>query len=303
VERKTHVCARRDQLYAGVEYGDVHTPMAAADSTRVLFATATYSDVHVHQVDIKAAYLNASLDTPGYMRPPKGDPSMKGVAWKVHKAVYGLPEAGLRWHEMLSKELVQYGFKPCLTDSCLFVKMNSKSRTYVLVYVDDMLVAGALSDAQNVKRQLAQSFTTKDLGVAYHFLGVLIHRDEYGIRLPQEQYTKVMLQRFTFGYQNAHAKRTPFNEGTAKECAVRCQCDSAENYRQNFKAAAADCTCAPYDEPEIDFATLSAQPCFLLLAHGRTLHSASVFSAGLCPIRNSSMPHWSSICFALTWYN
>jgi hypothetical protein len=153
VERKTRLCARGDQLYAGVDYGDVHTPMAAADSTRVLFATTAHSVMHVHQVDIKAAYLNASLNTPVYMRPPKGDPSMKGVVWKVHKAVYRLPEAGLRWHEMLSKELVQYGFKPCLTDSCPFIKLNGKNLTYVLVYVDDMLVAGSLSDVLNVKKQ------------------------------------------------------------------------------------------------------------------------------------------------------
>jgi hypothetical protein len=31
VERKTRLCARGDQLYAGVDYGEVHTPMAAAD--------------------------------------------------------------------------------------------------------------------------------------------------------------------------------------------------------------------------------------------------------------------------------
>jgi hypothetical protein len=99
VERQTRLCARGDQIYAGLDYGDVHTLMAAADSTRVLFAEAAYRNMQVHQVDDRAASLNASLVTPVYMRPPKGDTSLKGVIWKVHKTMYGLPEAGLRWHD------------------------------------------------------------------------------------------------------------------------------------------------------------------------------------------------------------
>lgn len=65
--------------------------MAAADTTRVLFAAAAHSGMHVHQVDVKAAYLNATLKKPVYMCPPKGDPQLKGVIWKVQKSLYGLP--------------------------------------------------------------------------------------------------------------------------------------------------------------------------------------------------------------------
>ena len=74
------------------------------------------------------------------MRPPRGDPQLQGIVWKVHKAVYGLPESGLRWHELLTSELMRYGFTSCLTDSCLFVKRKGDNITYVLVYVDDCLL-------------------------------------------------------------------------------------------------------------------------------------------------------------------
>jgi transposase InsO family protein len=260
-DRKTRICARGDQQQAGFDYQEVFTPMAAVDSTRMLFAAAAHADMHVHQVDVKAAYLNAPLKKPVHMRPPKGDPALQGVVWLVEKALYGLPESGLLWHEMLTSTLEGHGFKPCLTDPCLFVKRDDSKCTYVLVYVDDMLVAGELSDVIRVKQQLAQSFTIKDLGVAYHFLGFLVHRDMYGIRLTQEQYTKVVLQRF--GFENAHPKRTPFNEGTAKECSVRCQCSSAEKNRQNFKVAKNECTCAPYDEPGIDMRAFVGAAMFL----------------------------------------
>ena len=183
------------------------------------------------------------------MRPPRGDPQLQGIVWKVHKAVYGLPESGLPWHELHTSELMRHGFTSCLADSCLFVERKGDKITYILVYVHDMLV-GELSDVVRVKRQLAQSFTIKDVGVVYPFLGFLVHRDENGIRLTQEQSTKVVLQRF--GYQDAHGKRMPFNEGTTKECAVRCQCASAERKRKNFQAATTECTCAPYNEPGLN---------------------------------------------------
>jgi hypothetical protein len=106
--------------------------MAAADSTCVLFAEAAHCDLHVHHVDVKVDYLNASLDTPVDIRSPKGDPFLKGVIWKVHEAVYGLPEAGVRWHELLSKTLFKYGFKPCMIDFCLLMKTQRENSTYVL---------------------------------------------------------------------------------------------------------------------------------------------------------------------------
>jgi hypothetical protein len=49
----------------------------------------------------------------------------------------------------------------------------------------------------------------------------------------------------------------------AKSCAVRCQCDSAEKYRQSSKTAAAEYTCAPYDHPGINSAAFVGAAMFL----------------------------------------
>ena len=87
VDRKTRICARGDYQQAGFDYGEVLTPMAAAGTTRVLSAIAGHHDLHIHQVDVKAAYLNASLKQPVYMHPPRGDPQLQVIVWKVHKAV------------------------------------------------------------------------------------------------------------------------------------------------------------------------------------------------------------------------
>lgn len=259
-DRKTRLCAHGYKQVEGLDFTETTAPTAAANSTRMFFAEAAYRDLHVHQMDVKTAFLHAPLEEELYMRPPLGIPELKGKIWRLHKAIYGLKQAANAWHAKLSAELCTFGFTPCLTDPCLFIKKTGERRTYLLVYVDDMLIGGELSDVLLAKQHVAKCFKTKDLGVAYYFLGFLIHRDAFGIRLTQEQYTKVVLERF--GYEKAHAKRTPFNEGTAKESAVRCQCQGAEKKKTHLRVVPEDCTCAPYDS-EIDFPAFVGAVMFL----------------------------------------
>ncbi len=51
----------------------------------------------------------------------------------------------------------------------------------LLLYVDDMLVAGAnLEEINNLKKQLSSEFEMKDLGAAKQILEMKISRDEKG---------------------------------------------------------------------------------------------------------------------------
>lgn len=259
-ERKTRLCVHGFKQVQGIDYTETTAPTAAANTTRLFFAEAAYRGFHVHQMDVKTAFLHAPLQEELYMRPPKGIPQLQGKLWRLHKAIYGLKQAANVWHATLSEELGRFGFVPCLTDPCLFVKTEGERRTHLLVYVDDMLIGGEYSDVVKAKQHVQKCFKTKDMGVAYHFLGFLIHRDVHGIRLTQEQYTKTILERF--GYEHAHPKRTPFNEGTAKESAVRCQCGNAERKKQHLRDSTCDCTCVPYTS-EIDFAAFVGAVMFL----------------------------------------
>jgi ABC-type thiamine transport system substrate-binding protein len=69
VERKSHLCACRDQRCADVYYGEEHTTMAAADCTHLLLAEAGCRHMHIHQV-----HVEASLDTSVFIGPVKDDP-------------------------------------------------------------------------------------------------------------------------------------------------------------------------------------------------------------------------------------
>lgn len=66
----------------------------------------------------------------------------------------------------------------------LFIYRHSNILTYVLVYVDDILIIG--SDPLFIKRlvqQLNVSFPVKDLGFLYYFLGLEVLSLSTGILL------------------------------------------------------------------------------------------------------------------------
>jgi hypothetical protein len=191
-DRKTRLCAHGFKQVEGMDCTETTAPTAAANTTRLFFAHAAYKDLHVHQMNVKAAFLHAPLTEEPYMRPPPGIPQLEGKVWRLHKAIYGLKQAAHAWHSKLSQELGKFGLVPCLTDPCLFIKTTGEQRVYLLVYVDDMLIGGELSDVLLTKQYIAKCFKMKDLGVAYHLVGFLIHRDEFGMRLSQEQCTKVV---------------------------------------------------------------------------------------------------------------
>ena len=80
----------------------------------------------------------------------------------------------------------------------------------MLLYVDDMLVAGSnMQDINVLKIKLAKSFPMKDLGAANQILGMRIARDRknHKLMLSQGEYIEKVLHRFRM--QNAKPVNTP----------------------------------------------------------------------------------------------
>ena len=72
----------------------------------------------------------------------------------------------------------EQGQTRCHSDHCVYLKRkNDGSYIILLLYVDDMLVAGSNMQEINVlKRKLANSFAMKDLGAAKQILGMRINQ-------------------------------------------------------------------------------------------------------------------------------
>jgi ATP-binding cassette subfamily B (MDR/TAP) protein 1 len=74
--------------------------------------------------------------------------------------------------------MLAHGFKRSQYDSCVYIKFVNESPIYLLLYVDDMLIAAKSKKAiTTLKAQLSSEFEMKDLGAAKKLLGMEITRD------------------------------------------------------------------------------------------------------------------------------
>ncbi|KAL0336727.1 UNVERIFIED_CONTAM: Retrovirus-related Pol polyprotein from transposon RE1 [Sesamum radiatum] len=146
------------------------------------------------------------------MEPPEGYQVPQGSVCKLIKSSYGLKQASRKWNEELIEKIESFGFTQSKHDYCLFTKQTDAGLISLLLYVDDILVAGP-SDSHiiEVKRYLDNLFTIKDLGEAKYFLGLEIARTSQGLKVTQTKYVTDLIN--DMGLARAKTTTTPLPVG------------------------------------------------------------------------------------------
>jgi hypothetical protein len=213
IERyKARLVAKGYLQKQGVDFEEVYAPVSKHTTMRVLLAVVAAKDLELHQLDVKTAFLNGELEEEIYMQQPQGyEEGESGTVCHLRKTLYGLRQAPRAWHTRLKTELVTLGFRAAEADPALFVRRVGEELTYVVVWVDDILVAGALEEVTAVKKLLAETFDVRDLGEATYFLGMELARGrEAGtLKLTQKKLTGELLARY--GMETAKARSVPIN--------------------------------------------------------------------------------------------
>ena len=62
---------------------------------------------------------------------------------KLQRALYGLKQSPRAWYARLSSRLLQLGFVPSRANASLFFFRHQDVQIYMLVYVDDIVIAGS----------------------------------------------------------------------------------------------------------------------------------------------------------------
>jgi hypothetical protein len=107
------------------------------------------------------------------------DMSFPNYIRKLDKVLYGLKQAPRAWYSRLSLKLQELGFTPSKTDTSLFYYHKGKQTIFILIYVDDIIVASSSQDAVHALLQdLKKEFALKDLGYLYYFLGIEVQRSK-----------------------------------------------------------------------------------------------------------------------------
>jgi len=136
------------------------------------------------------------------MQQPQGfiTPGKEHLVCRLKKSLYGLKQAPRQWYNRFDSFMIGQSYCRSQYDDCIyFQNFQNGSFIYLLLYVDDMLIASRdKSLIKKLKTQLSNEFDMKELGAAKKILGMEICRDRQAgkLFLSQQNYIERVLDRF-----------------------------------------------------------------------------------------------------------
>ena len=165
-------------------------PDASASPASIVAANAIIcfglmSGCKVSTADAVKAYLQSELKSlcatwvrlPREVWPddwfwPSGEPRYRRPVVRLHKSLYGHPEAGSHWEKHLNKELVAMGGVPIDEFASTYV-FPSYNNLALIVYVDDFVLAGDATMHDTFWQDLGKRVLIDDIGILVVFLAVI----------------------------------------------------------------------------------------------------------------------------------
>ncbi|KAH9650990.1 hypothetical protein KPL70_026576 [Citrus sinensis] len=283
---KARLVAKGFTQKEGIDFNEVFSPVVRHSSLRILLALVAVNDMHLEQMDVKTAFLHGELEEMIVMAQPRGyeDPDKADYVCHLRKSLYGLKQSPRQWYLRFDKFMAENSFQRCSYDCCVYHKnLIDGDKIYLLLYVDDMLIACKHMDHIDVlKKQLKNAFEIKDLGAAKKILGVELLRDsKKGIlKLSQHCYIKKVLERFEM--VNSKPVQTPLSAHFRLSCN---QCPRTEDEK-------AEMSTTPYS---------SAVGCLMyamVLTRPDISHAVSVVSRYM---GNPGKEHWRAVKWILRY--
>ena len=195
---KARLVARGFTRQYGIDYHDTFSPVVKPVTVHLVLSLAVSRGWCLRQIDVSNAFLHGFLSEEVYMQQPPGfeDSRYPRHVCKLQRAFYGLKQSPRAWYARLSDKLHQLGFVASKADTSLFIFDHHGVIIYMLVYVDDIVLAGSSSAAvEKLVTTLSGSFPVKDLGRLEYFLGIEATYNSEGLVLSQHKYALDLLHR------------------------------------------------------------------------------------------------------------
>ncbi|KAH9182937.1 hypothetical protein AeNC1_015087 [Aphanomyces euteiches] len=203
-------CAQRE----GLDYDETYAPAVRGDSLRLTLAVVTHRGMKCRQGDATNAYIHADSDQTLHMAMPDGFDDNSGRVWAIDKALYGMKQSVLMWYLHFKDILVADGFKPTISDGCVFTKRFSGAMQIITIYVDDILVCAAMdAEIDRIFEHLQAHIRLNNMGPVAKLLGMDIYRDEDAMTMDVLQTTYIERMATKYGMQDAKPVDTPIPPG------------------------------------------------------------------------------------------
>ncbi|KAL8310867.1 hypothetical protein RB597_001710 [Gaeumannomyces tritici] len=177
---KARLVVRGDQQQKG-QLEETYASTLAGRSFRTIIAMAAKFDLHMMQLDVSNAFVNAKLPHDIYMEMPAGY-RKAGQVLKLLRALYGLRESPLLWQKEFSSTLSSFGFSPVPHEPCSFIGKG----ILIFFYVDDLVVVyrdSHAAEAKGVVSSLRHKYSLTGGDELQWFLGIRVLRDRQRRRI------------------------------------------------------------------------------------------------------------------------
>lgn len=195
---KARLVVRGFQQREGVDYYETYAPVARMPTIRFLLALTVQKNLITRHLDVTTAFLYGNLSEEVYLLTPDGIDIPDDKIIRLKKSLYGLKQSPRCWNDRFHSFIVSLGFVQSKSDYCLYVLSQEKEVVYLVIYVDDTLMAGSRIDLMNsIIEKLSQEFKMKDLGPVKRFMGLNIDIKPNLIEIDQSHYIRKILHKFS----------------------------------------------------------------------------------------------------------
>lgn len=209
----------------GTDYDEVFAPVARSTTFKIMMAVAAKQGYQVKHFDVKTAFLYGKLEEEIFMKQPPGFEQGSKVC-KLKKSLYGLKQAARQWNIEINRVLTSIGAVQSMTDKCLYTIKREDQTAYIMIHVDDLLIAASHSKlVKFIAEGLKKEFDIKDLGDVKQYLGIDVVREDNDFYLSQQKYIDKVVA--AAGQEDAKVSSIPIDAGYYK---VKCDDFLDDNY-------------------------------------------------------------------------
>lgn len=170
-KHKARLVAKGYKQQEGSDYQETFSLVVKMNTVCIILALVAQLNWKLYQKDVKSAFLNENLSKEVYMEQSSGyvQKGKEDYVSRLKKALYGLKQAPRAWYEKIDRYFLNTGFVRSSLDSNLYMKVrDSKSMTFMILYVDDLLITGNDSVMISyLKKDLQMNFEMTDLGLLH----------------------------------------------------------------------------------------------------------------------------------------
>ena len=238
----------------GENFDETYAPVAQLTTVRTVLVLCLHYGIVPQHLDVKTAFLNATLTHEVYVKLPTGVTIQDKSYGKALKSIYGLKQAARDWYQMQNKFILSFDtrFKRSSIDPCLYTINENDFVALVSVHVDDY-VAGCTDDAwyQRYLKAFSTTFEITNLGVLSNLLQMKVEWQPFhkGVSISQPRYIKDTAERY--GILGCKPMQTPMEKNLNLTRAI--VCDTSLPYRNLIGALL---WIARATRPDINFAVI-----------------------------------------------